>query len=52
VEASINGVIWTLRIELVAVPLILLVFFGFVRWGMALPIGVYLVLAALSFDNG
>ena len=50
-DTSIDGVMWTLQIELVAVPLIFLVFVGFVRWGIALPITVFAVLMVLSFSG-
>ncbi len=47
-ETSIVGVMWTLQLELIAVPLLLLVFFGWMRWGLIIPIITYLSLAALA----
>jgi len=42
---------WSLQIELIAVPLILLAFLGSVRWGLILAVMLFLVLAALSFSG-
>ena len=50
-ETSIDGVMWSLQIELIAIPLILLVFFGSARWGLILPTALFLGLAALSFSG-
>ncbi|HLQ94737.1 MAG TPA: acyltransferase [Xanthobacteraceae bacterium] len=50
-ETSIDGVMWSLQIELIAVPLILLAFLGSVRWGLILAVMLFLVLAALSFSG-
>ena len=48
-DASINGVMWTLQIELLAVPLILLMFLGQKRWGAVVPISALCVMVPLSF---
>jgi len=50
-DTSIDGVMWSLQIELIAIPLIILVYFGSVRWGLIFPITVFLALAALSFSG-
>jgi peptidoglycan/LPS O-acetylase OafA/YrhL len=48
-ETSINGVMWTLKLELIAVPLLLLAYALFSRFGISALVALFGVLAALSF---
>ena len=50
-ETSIDGVMWSLQIELIAVPIVLLAFLGSVRLGLIFPMTLFLGLAALSFSG-
>jgi peptidoglycan/LPS O-acetylase OafA/YrhL len=49
VDTSINGVMWTLQLELIAGPLLLIAYFGFLRFGITIVVALFCILAALSF---
>jgi peptidoglycan/LPS O-acetylase OafA/YrhL len=49
IDTSINGVMWTLQVELIAGPLLLIAYFGFQRFGIAPVVALFCILAALSF---
>lgn len=48
-ETSIDGVMWSLQVELLAVPVILAAFYGWHRWGPVPLIALFFIFAALSF---
>jgi peptidoglycan/LPS O-acetylase OafA/YrhL len=47
----INGVTWTLQLEMLAAPIILVLFIAARRWGNAPLIAAFIVFAALSFTG-
>jgi peptidoglycan/LPS O-acetylase OafA/YrhL len=51
-DATIDGVMWTLQLEVIALPLIFALTLAQRRFGAAIPVGVALVLVALSFWGG
>jgi peptidoglycan/LPS O-acetylase OafA/YrhL len=46
---SVDGVMWSLQLEVIAIPLIFVAYLGWRRWGGAFLAGLFLPLAALSF---
>jgi peptidoglycan/LPS O-acetylase OafA/YrhL len=48
-DTSINGVMWTLQLEVIAVPLLLIAYLGFLRFGVVAVAALFVVLVALSF---
>jgi peptidoglycan/LPS O-acetylase OafA/YrhL len=48
-DISIDGVMWSLQLEVIAIPLIFVAYQGWWRWGGAFLAGLFLPLAALSF---
>ena len=48
-DTSIDGVMWSLQLELLAIPLIFVVYHGWLRWGAAALAAPFCLLAALSF---
>jgi peptidoglycan/LPS O-acetylase OafA/YrhL len=49
INTSIDGVTWSLQLELIAMPAIVLAYFGWRVWGIAVPVVLFFCLAALSF---
>lgn len=49
IDISIDGVTWSLQLELIAIPMIVLVYLGWKRWGFMVPIALFFCLAGLSF---
>jgi peptidoglycan/LPS O-acetylase OafA/YrhL len=49
IDVSIDGVMWTLQLEMIAIPLIFVTYLGSRRWGLAVPAAMFLGLAVLSF---
>jgi peptidoglycan/LPS O-acetylase OafA/YrhL len=50
-DTSISGIMWTLQVELLAVPLLLLAYWLSVRFGIGAVIALCCVLTALSFSG-
>ena len=48
-DTSIDGVMWSLQLELLAIPLIFVTYHAWLRWGAAALIAPFCLLAALSF---
>jgi peptidoglycan/LPS O-acetylase OafA/YrhL len=48
-DTSIDGVMWSLQLELLAIPLIFVVYHGWLRWGAAALAAPFCLLAMLSF---
>jgi peptidoglycan/LPS O-acetylase OafA/YrhL len=49
IDTSIDGVTWSLQLELIAIPLIVLAYFGWRLWGVTVSVVLFFCLAALSF---
>jgi peptidoglycan/LPS O-acetylase OafA/YrhL len=49
INTSIDGVTWSLQLELIAMPAIVLAYFGWRQWGVTVPVVFFFCLAALSF---
>jgi peptidoglycan/LPS O-acetylase OafA/YrhL len=49
IQTDINGVMWTLQVELIAVPLLLAVFLGWRSWGLSVPVTILAALTILLF---
>lgn len=49
IDKNIDGVMWSLQLELAAVPLLLAVYFGWRQYGFAAIFGPYILLLGLSF---
>jgi peptidoglycan/LPS O-acetylase OafA/YrhL len=48
-DFSIDGVMWSLQLEMIAIPLIFLAYIGWRQWGVIAPALLFAVLAGLSF---
>jgi peptidoglycan/LPS O-acetylase OafA/YrhL len=49
INTSIDGVTWSLQLELIAMPVIVLAYLGWRAWGDIVPVVLFFCLAALSF---
>jgi peptidoglycan/LPS O-acetylase OafA/YrhL len=51
-DVSIDGVMWSLQLEMIAIPILLIGFRLWRRWGVAPLVVLYITLVALSFVGG